>query len=83
MFYVIKEIVAKADDYTIQISYADNVTIDADFSDIVEKGIMTVLKNPTVFNQVEIGNKGRSIVWKKYDIDFCADALRFKFRRSG
>lgn len=79
MLYVIKKIVAKADDYTIQISYADNVAIHADFSDIVEKGIMTVLKNPTVFNQVEIGHKGRSIVWKQYDIDFCADALRFKY----
>ena len=41
-----KKIVAKADDYTIQISYADNVAIHADFSDIVEKGIMTILQNP-------------------------------------
>jgi hypothetical protein len=32
-----------------------------------------------VFNQVQIGNKGRSIIWQDYDIDFCADSLRLKF----
>ncbi len=77
MFYVIKEITPNADDYSIQITYDDDVTVNADFSEIVEKGIMTVLKNPTVFNQVEIGRRGRTIIWTKYDIDFCADSLRF------
>ena len=77
MFHVIKEIAANADNYSIQITYDDDVTVNADFSEIVEKGIMTVLKTPTVFNQVEIGHRGRSIIWTKYDIDFCADSLRF------
>jgi hypothetical protein len=40
---------------------------------------MQVLKNPAVFKQVQIGNKGRSIIWQAQDIDFCADSLRMKF----
>ncbi|NOT85069.1 MAG: DUF2442 domain-containing protein [Methylococcaceae bacterium] len=44
----------------------------------MEKGVMQALKNPAVFAQVQIGNKGRSIVWQKLDIDFCADSLRLK-----
>ena len=40
---------------------------------------MTLLKNPAVFDQVQIGKKGRSIVWHEQDIDFCADSLRLKF----
>jgi len=43
---------------------------------------MTVLKNKDTFNQIEIGKRGRSIIWKEYDIDFCADSLRFKFEES-
>lgn len=43
------------------------------------KGVMRDLKNPDIFNQVSIDDKGRSIVWEAQDIDFCADALRLKF----
>jgi hypothetical protein len=53
--------------------------ITADFTDLLEKGVMKTLKNPAVFNQVQIGNKGRSIIWQEQDIDFCADSLRLKF----
>ena len=81
MFYVIKKIRVNADNYSIQLTYEDNVTVSADFSEIVEKGIMSVLKNPAIFNQVEIGRRGRSIIWTEYDIDFCADALRLKKQR--
>jgi hypothetical protein len=45
----------------------------------VEKGVMTLLKNPETFKKVEIGNNGRSIIWREFDIDFCADSLRLKF----
>ncbi len=79
MLYVINKIKSNSDNYSIKITYSDNVVINATFSDILNQGVMTVLKNPTVFNQVEIGKRGRSIIWKQYDIDFCADALRFKF----
>lgn len=79
MFYTIKVIEPNANNYSIVITYSDNSVITADFKELLEKGVMTVLKNPVVFNQVQIGNKGRSIIWQEYDIDFCADSLRLKF----
>ncbi|MDO9047217.1 MAG: DUF2442 domain-containing protein [Methylobacter sp.] len=57
MFYIIKTIEPNATNYSIKITYDDNVTIIADFKELIEKGVMTLLKNPAVFNQVQIGNK--------------------------
>jgi hypothetical protein len=79
MFYIIKSIEPNAANYSVKITYSDNVTIIADFNELLEKGVMTVLKNPAVFDQVQIGSKGRSIIWQEQDIDFCADSLRLKF----
>ncbi len=81
MFYCIKTIEPNANNYSIKITYSDNVTITADFNELLEKGVITLLKNPAVFSQVQIGNKGRSIVWQEQDIDFCADSLRLKFNQ--
>ena len=82
MFYCIKTIEPDATNYSIKITYSDNVVITADFKELLEKGMMTLLKNPAVFSQVQIGNKGRFIVWQEQDIDFCADSLRLKFFQS-
>ena len=82
MFYCIKTIELDATNYSINITYSDNVVITADFKELLEKGMMTLLKNPAVFSQVQIGNKGRFIVWQEQDIDFCADSLRLKFYQS-
>jgi hypothetical protein len=79
MFYTIKAIEPNADNYSIKIIYSDDVVIIADFKALLEQGVMQVLKNPAVFKQVQIGNKGRSIIWQAQDIDFCADSLRMKF----
>ncbi|MGZ8157472.1 MAG: DUF2442 domain-containing protein [Methylobacter sp.] len=79
MFYYIKAIEPNAHNYSIKITYSDNIVITADFKALLEQGIMTVLKNSVIFNQVQIGNKGRSIIWQEQDIDFCADSLRLKF----
>ena len=79
MFNYITAIEPNADNYSINITYNDNVVINAEFKELIEKGIMPILKTPTVFNKVQIGNKGRSIIWQEYDIDFCADSLRLKF----
>ena len=79
MINYIKTIKPDANNYSIKITYSDNVVITADFKELLEKGVMTLLKNPAVFGQVQIGNKGRSIVWQEQDIDFCADSLRLKF----
>ena len=65
----IRKITPNPNNYSIQITYSDDVVVNATFSDILDKGVMTVL----------IGKRGRSIIWKEYDIDFCADSLRFKF----
>jgi len=79
MFYIIKSIEPNVINYSVKITYSDNVIIIADFNELLEKGVMTVLKNPAVFDQVQIGSKGRSIIWQEQDIDFCADSLRLKF----
>jgi hypothetical protein len=76
MFYTIKAIEPNVDSYRIKITYTDDVMIMADFKALLEKGVMQVLKNPVIFNQVRIGNKGRSIIWQAQAIDFCADGLR-------
>jgi hypothetical protein len=82
MFYCIKTIEPDATNYSIKITYSDNVVITADFKELLEKGVMTLLKNPAVFSHVQIGNKGHSIVWHEQDIDFCVDSLRLKFYQS-
>lgn len=80
MFCHIVKIKPNAENYQIELTYNGNVTITADFNAVIQHGIMTVLKDPAIFNQVEIGHNGRSIIWKQQDIDFCADALRLKFQ---
>ena len=82
MFYYIKTIKSDANNYIIKITYSDNVVITADSKALLEKGVMILLKNPAVFGEVQIGNKGLSIVWTEQDIDFCADSLRLKFYQS-
>lgn len=81
MFYI-KTIEPNAANYSIKITFSDNVTIIADFKELLEKGVMIALKNPATFNQVQIGHKGRSILWPEQDIYFCADSLRLKFYSS-
>lgn len=76
MFHTITAIKPNADNYTITLTYDDGVIVTVDFKDTVARGIMTNLKPPNVFNNVQIGNRGRSIVWHEFDIDFCADILR-------
>ncbi|OQW75475.1 MAG: hypothetical protein BVN35_07360 [Proteobacteria bacterium ST_bin11] len=81
MFYI-KTIEPNSESYSISITYDDNVTIIADFGRLMEQGVMTQLKDPTMFAQVQVGSHGRSIVWPVHDIDFCADGLRLKFIQS-
>lgn len=81
MFYI-EKIEPDANRYNIKITYSDKIVVTAHFEELLEKGIMQLLKNPSIFNQVQIGNKRRSIVWKEQDIDFCADGLRLKFDSS-
>lgn len=81
MFYI-KTIEPDSAHYRIRITYEDNVTINADFGHLLTEGVMSQLQDPVTFNQVQIGKKGRSIIWPEQDIDFCADGLRLKFTQS-
>ncbi len=76
MFHRITSIEPNANNHTIALTYDDGLTVSVDFTDTLERGIMTALKTPQVFNSVQIGNRGRSIIWQELDIDFCADSLR-------
>jgi len=78
MLYYIKAIEPNPENLTIRITYNDDFVVNADFKDVINKGIMQPLKNPNVFKQVAIDNKGRSLIWQEQDIDFCADGLRLK-----
>lgn len=82
MHHIIKTITVDSDDYSIKITYSDNVIITAYFKGLIEKGLMLLLKNPEAFRQVQIGRKGLSIMWREYQIDFCADCLRSKYSQS-
>jgi hypothetical protein len=76
MFHRITSIEPNANNHTIALTYDDGLTVSVDFTEMLERGIMKALKPPQVFNSVQIGNRGRSIIWREFDIDFCADSLR-------
>jgi hypothetical protein len=78
MFHRITSLTQNANNYTIALTYDDGLTVSVDFTETLERGVMTALKSPEVFNSVQIGNRGRSIIWREFDIDFCADSLRNK-----
>jgi len=70
MFYYIKALEPNPENYTIKITYSDDVVVNADFKDLLEKGIMKTLKNPDVFKQVSIDNKGHSVYGKRRTLIF-------------
>ena len=66
----------------LRLTYDDGFSGEVDFSDTIARGgLMTPLKDPALFAKAKIGEGGRSLGWvgaEGDDIDFCADALRFK-----
>ena len=66
----------------LRLTYDDGFSGEVDFADVLARGgVMTFLADPTVFGRVKLGEDGRSLGWvdsEGNDIDFCADALRFK-----
>lgn len=66
----------------LRLTFDDGFAGEVDFSStIAEGGIMTALRDPEFFGQVQIGARGRSLGWLTEDgdeLDFCADALRFQ-----
>lgn len=75
MFHYIKLIEIDAENYSIDIIFDDGMRLRKSFTSKLS-GYLAVLKDKELFKQVKIGNRGRSIIWERFDIDFCADALR-------
>ncbi len=56
--------------------YRDGAVVIVDFAPVAAAGgVFTPLADPGFFSQVQLGPRGRFIVWPD-DLDFCADALR-------
>ena len=64
------------------IRYVDGVEFTVDLNPLISRGgIFERLKDPKYFVQVQIGPRGRSLVWPD-DLDLCADALRLQWEDS-
>jgi hypothetical protein len=67
--------VTPIDSTQLELLYQDGKCIVVDFKPIIEKGgIFSVLADPKIFSNVQLGNRGRYIAWG--EIDFCADSFR-------
>jgi hypothetical protein len=62
------------ENYRVWLRFNDGVEGEADFSPQVGLGVFAVWTDYTVFQQVFIGEHGRTLVWPG-ELDFCADAL--------
>jgi hypothetical protein len=66
----------------LRLTFDDGFAGEVDFSEtIAGSGVMAPLRDPVVFARAKIGDGGRSLGWldaQGEDVDFCADALRFK-----
>jgi hypothetical protein len=66
----------------LRLTFDDGFAGEVDFSEtIAAGGVMTLSRDPAIFACAKIGDGGRSLGWvdaQGDDVDFCADALRFK-----
>ncbi|MBI5863072.1 MAG: DUF2442 domain-containing protein [Planctomycetes bacterium] len=63
-------------DFRVQLRYDDGLDVTVDFRPIIERGgVFARLGDASVFAQLRIDSRGRSICWPG-EIDFCADSLR-------
>jgi hypothetical protein len=65
-----------ADNYSVTLTWANGETTVNNFRHLIGRGVFAALREPTLFAQVRIGERGRSLEWPG-EIDFCADALWF------
>jgi hypothetical protein len=63
--------------YKIRIAFNNRVEGIWDFSGIIGVGVFKSLVDYTEFSKVEIGRRGRTLIWPK-EIDICADSLLFE-----
>lgn len=75
---IVKIVGMKKKKYRITLEYDDGLICEVDFSEVIARGgVFSLLKEKSFFEQVSIGENGRSLVWPN-KLDFCADALRLK-----
>jgi len=63
--------------YSVKLTWANGETTVNHFDHLVGKGVFATVADPAVFEQVRVGERGRSLEWPG-EIDFCADALWFE-----
>jgi hypothetical protein len=71
---VIVAATANATDYTVALTWANGETSSSSFRDRVGQGVFAELADPSIFAEVRVGERGRSLEWPG-DIDFCTDTL--------
>jgi hypothetical protein len=74
---IITGAVADPKTYTVSVTWANGETTVNRFDHLVGKGVFAAVTDPSVFTQVRVGERGRSLEWPG-EIDFCADALWFE-----
>jgi Protein of unknown function (DUF2442) len=69
-------------DFVLRLTFDDGWSGTVDFAPVIAKGGMfTFMGDPAAFATVQIGERGRSLLWidpKGEEVDFCADALRMQ-----
>jgi hypothetical protein len=74
---IITHAVADPRTHRVTLGWANGATTVNRFDHLVGRGVFAALADDTVFAQVRIGERGRSLQWPG-EIDFCADALWFE-----
>jgi len=74
---IIVAAVADPKAHGVTVTWANGETTTNDFRHLIGKGVFATLADPTTFAQVQMGERGRSLVWSG-EIDFRADALWFE-----
>ncbi len=68
---------ADPETYTVTVTWKNGSRTVNEFGHLIGKGVMATLADPSVFAEVRVGERGRSLEWPG-EIDFCADALWFE-----
>ncbi len=64
-----------AGEYVVKMRFSDGLSGNYDMRPLVDAGgVFSALRDPSVFERVQIGEGGRYIEWPS-EIDLCADAL--------
>ena len=68
--------VSVLNNYRLEVAFDDGVCGIVDLSDLVDRGVFTLWRDPHIFEQVKIGSFGE-LVWLD-KIDLCPDSLYLK-----